>query len=376
MSVPSDYAQQVTAKAIQAAEALADQQQAPAAIEAEPESWATFRDRSEDEMEMLIDELIPAGAVGFIASRPKQGKTWLGLAMALAVTTGRDYLGRFTVPEARPVLYLALEGQRAGIRARIGAMARGMGIDPDGDELAGLHLAYKPRGLNLSDPGWSAWVVEKATALGAGLVVVDVLRRAATVREDNSGAQDFTRLLDNLAELARDGRALVFLHHFAKQSEQSSSRPPGERMTGSGALHGSYDAALFIVQATEGARHMTVVHDSRDTAPAAAFDVAMAGTGTVQGGGFGYRDTLHMDWQGPPTDPVDDLAAKLRVILAADPGVSKTAAAAQLGIGRTAAPFTRAWEQAHEAAGARVKAPAGPAHTTTQADREQTLGEP
>ena len=377
MSEGSEYPQQVVATAIQSAEAVAGIQPATAApIDAEPESWADFRDGTEDAVEMLVDELWPAGAVGFIAGPPKKGKTWLGLALALAVVSGRPYLARFEVPEARPVLYLALEGARAGIRARIGSMARGMGLDPDGDDLAGLHLAYKPRGLNLSDPAWSAWVVEKATEVGAGLVVVDVLRRAASVREDNQGAQDFTQLLDSLAELARDGRALAFLHHFAKASEQSSARSPGERMVGSGALHGSYDAALLIVSATEGASHMTVVHDARDTATAPAFDVAMAGEGTGKAGGYTYTDTLHLDWQGPPADPVDEMAEKLRAILAADPSTTKTAAASQLGVGRTSAVFTRAWELVHEPQGARVKAAAGPAHTPTQAEGELTLGEP
>jgi len=377
MSAPDDFAAARTAQALAVAEQVAAQSAPqPAGIDAEPESWTTFRDNAGDELEMLVAELLPTSAVGFIAGPPKRGKSWLALALALAVVSGRPYLGRFDVPEARPVLYLALEGQRAGIRARIGSMARGMGLDPEGDDLADLHIAYKPRGLNLSDPAWAAWTVEKAAELGAGLVVVDVLRRAANVREDNAGAQDFAQLLDNLAELARDGRALVLLHHFAKQSEQSSSRPAGERMTGSGALHGAYDAALFIIAATEGARRMTVEHDARDTAQAATFDVAMSGTGTAQGGGFGYRDTLHLAYAGDPLDPADELADKLRVILAADPDVSKTAAAGQLGIGRTAAAFTRAWEKASEPAGACVQAPRGPAHTATQAEREQSLGEP
>ena len=359
--------------AIATADAIAGQP-VQVQVQATAESWATFRDLSDSEPEMLVAELLPSGCLAFIASRPKAGKTWLALSLAISVATGRPYLGRFAVPEPRPVLYIALEGTRAGIRARIGSMARGMGIDPDGDELAGLHLAYKPPGLNLGDAQWARWVVELAAELGVGLVIVDVLRRAANVREDNSGAQDFAQLLRGLDELMHDGRALVFLHHFGKASETNNTRTAGERMTGSGALHGAYDAALFITTASEGAREMTVEHDARDIASARPFDVRMTGDGTGSSGGYTYRDTCQLEWLGPPVDPADSTADQLRVILTADPTTSQTAAATQVGLGRTSAHFARAWARAHEATPPCVTPPAGALHTATQAEREMQLG--
>ena len=73
-----------------------------------------------------------AGALGFVSAPPKKGKTWLGLSLALSVATGMPFLDRFEIPEPRDVVYLALEGHRAALRARIGCLARGLDLNPDG----------------------------------------------------------------------------------------------------------------------------------------------------------------------------------------------------------------------------------------------------
>ena len=94
--------------------------------------WPEFRDGAGDEHSWLVQGLLPAGMLAFVAGPPKKGKTWLGLALALALATGRPLFGVYSVPEPRNVLYVALEGSRVGIRSRIGALARGLELDPDG----------------------------------------------------------------------------------------------------------------------------------------------------------------------------------------------------------------------------------------------------
>ena len=97
------------------------------------ESWAEFRDAAADEPAWLIRGWLPEGALAFLAAPPKKGKTWAGLGISLAVATGRLF-GTLAVPEGgRAVLYVALEGSRQALRARIGALARGIGLDPDAD---------------------------------------------------------------------------------------------------------------------------------------------------------------------------------------------------------------------------------------------------
>ena len=86
------------------------------------QAWPEFRDTSPQAHRWLIEGLLPEGALVFVAGPPKKGKTWIGIALALAVATGRPLCGEYVVPDARDVLYVALEGSRVGLRARIGAL--------------------------------------------------------------------------------------------------------------------------------------------------------------------------------------------------------------------------------------------------------------
>jgi hypothetical protein len=51
--------------------------------------WAEFRDGTDDEHRWLVQGLLPAWMFAFVAGPPKKGKTWLGLALAIAIATGR-----------------------------------------------------------------------------------------------------------------------------------------------------------------------------------------------------------------------------------------------------------------------------------------------
>lgn len=64
----------------------------------------------------VVPNLIPAGLTIF-AGRPKIGKSWLGLQMAVAVGTGGSVLGEQV--ERRRVFYLALEDSERRIQTRL-----------------------------------------------------------------------------------------------------------------------------------------------------------------------------------------------------------------------------------------------------------------
>ena len=154
------------------------------------QKWPEFRDTSPEQHRWLIEGLLPEGALVFVAGPPKKGKTWLGIALALAVATKTPLFGAYVVPEARDVFYVALEGSRVGLRARIGALTRGLGLDPDSDALDRLHMLYRPRPFDLvdgsadSDFATAAALIAAASDVEAALVIIDVLRAAARFKEN------------------------------------------------------------------------------------------------------------------------------------------------------------------------------------------------
>lgn len=271
-------------------------------------AWDDFDRLARGGMEYRIEGLLPREGISFTASAPKKGKTWLGLAKAVAVATGADYLERFSVVERCPVVYVALEGSPGGVRARIGALARGMGVDPDSADLRDwLHLSYKPRGMNLSDRAWAERLIADVERVDARLVVVDVLRRAATVRESAEGVRDFADLISNLEPLTADGRLLDFLHHFRKEGSNDENVATGERMSGSGSLWGHYDAATFITSASD--LSMAVEVDGRDFRPPKPFRVEIQGESTGPWG-YVYEDAARVVAVDAPARKVTKASAE------------------------------------------------------------------
>jgi hypothetical protein len=268
--------------------------------------WRQFAQETPAEIAWLIPGLIALGAFVFVASPPKKGKTWTMLDLALAIVLAATFLARFQVETPRPVLLVLLEGNRTALRDRIGALARGHGVDPDGPELDQLHIAYKPRGINLADPGWAAALRDEANDLDAACIGVDVLRAAARLKNEND-PHDFLSLRDNLLPILDDGRTLVMAHHFGKLTELSKERDPGERMSGSGAMYGAMDLGIFITGSSQGARRLRLEFDGRDLALPDPIGLRLTGTGTGEHGSFTYDDACHVIADTAP--PVTELKA-------------------------------------------------------------------
>jgi AAA domain-containing protein/Toprim domain-containing protein len=276
-----------------------DSQTSPAtsAIPWRAQRWPEFRDTTPDEHQWLVDGLLPEGALVFVAGPPKKGKTWLGLGLALATATATSFLDEYRVDEARDVLYVALEGSRVGIRARLGALARGLERDPDSDALDRLHVLYRPRPFDLVDAeqATKTWLGDEVARVDAALVVIDVLRAAARFKENEQS--DFQRVRDALDPLLEAGRSVALLHHFGKLNDTQQQRSPGERMAGTGAMYGALDVGFLITRSESGARRMRVDLEARDFAAPDALGVVVVGTGSGEHGGFTYVDsaTLALD---------------------------------------------------------------------------------
>jgi hypothetical protein len=275
------------------------------------ESWREFAGRATEDIPCIIEGLWPEGSLAFIASPPKKGKTWLGIALALSVATGKPYLSRFVVTRPRTVIYVALEGHRAALMARVGCLARGMGINPD-NEIENFHLVYKPRGMNIADPVWAKHLIDISAGIKAELVIVDVLRAAALIKENAS--EDFAALRSHLAPLLDNGASLAFLHHFTKLSETSKERTPAERMSGSGAMYGALDVGLFITGSENGARKLRLEFDGRDLAMPDSLGIELKGEGHGQNGGLTYADSAH--WEKVEAPDEDEVEAPANEILA------------------------------------------------------------
>jgi len=183
----------------------------------------------------LIPGILPEGLM-LLAARPKVGKSWLALLIALACATGGKVFGR-PVTQGR-VLYLALEDNDRRMHARLAKLGA---TDPD----ALLRFEYAtswPRGTE-GAAAIREWIEQHEDAR---LVVIDVFAklRETTAGRDSGYATDYQ---DVAILKPPPGRAVTVLlvHHTRKQESDDAL----DTVSGTLGIGGAADGALILRRA-------------------------------------------------------------------------------------------------------------------------------
>ncbi len=188
----------------------------------------------------VVPELVPDGLT-MLAGKPKVGKSWLMLNMALAVASGGFVLDQKC--EQGAVLYLALEDNQRRLQDRIRRCC------PFQEKPEALDLCTSMLPL---DQGGTDQIGEWITrAHNPRLVVVDVFGKVRRRRGTQEGLYDADYLsampLKSLSDSAGVGIALV--HHLNKQSHDVD---PLDGVSGSTGLTGAMDTILALTRGVEG----------------------------------------------------------------------------------------------------------------------------
>ena len=185
-----------------------------------------------------IRELVPGLVVQgltVLGAPPKYGKSWLVLALCLAVAGGKPFLGYPT--EKAGCLYLALEDSQRRLRDRMNTLLRGAPA-PEGFYSSTASLTTDT-GLMDQLEGFLADHPE------TGLVVVDTLQkvRGSSFGRDGSYATDYRELGVLKAFADRRRLALILVHHLRKMGDETD---PFNRLSGTAAIAGAADAMIVL----------------------------------------------------------------------------------------------------------------------------------
>lgn len=197
----------------------------------------------------LVDGLIPEGSTCCIYGAPNTGKSFLVLDMALAIATGRKWLGLATrsevgtTKERGKVVYILAEGPE-GLNRRIAAWLQHQGtMWEDGvAELANHFFIPLIEHIHLDRPADLELVIAliKEKCPDVALIIFDPL--VSFMAGDENSARDSQALitaLRRIVETFKDSRCSVLMvHHTGKEGWK------GER--GSSALRGGVDAHLQL----------------------------------------------------------------------------------------------------------------------------------
>lgn len=184
-----------------------------------------------------VTGLLLEGVIIF-AGRPKLGKSWLALNIAVAVACGGRALGAIEV-EAGPVLYLALEDGERRLQDRLRKTLTG-GAIPENLFLATEWKRFDDGGLLLL----KEWLIDHPDAR---LIVIDTLKR---VRPHERGSERLYNAdydaIGPLTDLAHAyGVSVLVIHHTRKMD----SDDPLDLVSGSFGLTGAADGVLILKRA-------------------------------------------------------------------------------------------------------------------------------
>ncbi len=190
------------------------------------ESIGDLLNAPEEDVDFLVDGLLPTGGLSLLVAPPKAGKSTLARCLAIAVARGVSWLGRETQQGA--VLCVFLEEKQAEVARHF----KKLGAREDD----AIDLAYRrPLKDAIAQLGAE---IEKTKPT---LLIIDPLFKFVRVPDGNDYAQ-VTNALEPVLALARNSGVHVLAVHHARKSGGSL----GEETLGSTAVFGAVDAAVFM----------------------------------------------------------------------------------------------------------------------------------
>lgn len=185
---------------------------------------------------VFVQGLLQAG-FSLLAAAPKRGKSWLMLALAIAICMGTPFLGRRTTKAE--VLYLDLESSKSRMKKR-------MSILMPGGWPKGLHIAH--RADLLGDNGKLLLQIEDWLDKHpeTKVIIIDTVGRVkGGGRRGENAYETDTRLYGELQALAlARGIAIIGVHHYKKGVEDGDDW--FEKISGSMGLTGVCDTVMAL----------------------------------------------------------------------------------------------------------------------------------
>lgn len=211
----------------------------------------TFRDYMAegafDPVEPVVEGLFNRSELALISATAKTGKTWFALHLAMSVTKGMPFLGRFPTKKGR-VLYIQTEVGPSSFRERISRIETVYG--PISEPREEYPIISTER-IKLDTPLGLENLAHSVTEIQPSLVILDSLYTLHN--KDESLAKDMAPLLTEVREIAKKNNCVILIvHHQGKRSDGGTSGQAGHAARGSSAFADVPDALLSLTRKQDG----------------------------------------------------------------------------------------------------------------------------
>lgn len=184
--------------------------------------------------EYLVEDLIPQQGICLLSAQPKTGKTFLAMAIGLAVSAGKRFEGITPCSTPRSVFYALEEGGAWENANRMRVVAQGR-------VPSNSFMSFRPS-IKLTDAASAKDLLETVKKINPGLVVLDPFFRMINGNEND--AEVVNKALNVVYQIrkATDASVLILTHC----RKGANSEDPDDDIRGSGVLSGSYDAHIAL----------------------------------------------------------------------------------------------------------------------------------
>jgi DNA primase/DNA-binding transcriptional ArsR family regulator len=197
--------------------------------------------KSMPELLWLVDELLPEGLI-ILAGRPKIGKSFLAMNIAIAVANGGKALGYFNTNK-NSVVYIALEDNERRLRDRMSNI-----LQAEFETEAPKNLFYLEENYNF--PKLNQGGIEELKKIilddpSIKLIIIDTLGRsiADKSRKDKDMYRADYDISSSLQGMAlKNNICLLVLHHTKKGSEENVF----DEISGTTGLTGAMDTMMVL----------------------------------------------------------------------------------------------------------------------------------
>lgn len=188
----------------------------------------------------IVNKLLSVG-LNILASPPKYGKSWMVLALCLAVASGNRFLGYMT--NQCGCLYLALEDSQRRLKARMDKLLAGKPAP------AGFHFATMASPINNGLFDELDDFLKKHS--DTGLIVIDTLQRVRGAAHGKEGAYaaDYREVGALKAFADQHNVALLLVHHLRKMKDDGD---PFNMISGTNGIMGAADTSIVLTREKRG----------------------------------------------------------------------------------------------------------------------------
>jgi hypothetical protein len=214
-------------------------------------SLAALKDHVFMPLNWIVPHYVPEG-VTLLCGKPKIGKSWLALAISVAVGRGDDVLGETC--QKRSVLYCALEDTERRMQARTEKILSRSEPWPDN-----VHYLLD---LLPIDKGGIAQLEQSIADKSLGLIIIDTLAkfRGARLKNEEQYQCDYRTMTALLDVSRKTGVAIVVIHHVRKAVAEDVF----DMISGTMGLSGASDTLIMLTYANVDTQELRLTLRGRD----------------------------------------------------------------------------------------------------------------